>query len=258
LERFGDQATVSATDDRSLAPGEDRLAALRTAPIFRDLPEPALHAIAGRCRFRQLTRGAFVFFEGRPADAVHLLLSGHVKVVRETGDGQEVILRLIQPGEIFGGAGGWGEPVYPATGVTIDDSTILQLPAADFTALVAEQPDFALLMIRELGLRLREAEARIRELQAERAERRIARSLLRLVSKTGTRTSAGIEIGVPLSRQHLAELAGTTISTASRILSNWDRQGLIIAGRERVTIVKPHRLVMIADELGGDERPTSG
>jgi CRP/FNR family transcriptional regulator, nitrogen oxide reductase regulator len=228
-----------------------RIASLRAVPLFRDLPEPALAALAGFSRQRQLGRGAFVFHEGEPADAVHVLLDGHVKVVHETEDGQEIILRLIQAGEIFGGAGGWGSETYPATGITLDDSTVLQLPSSGFATLVASHPAFAMVMIRELSARLREAEARIRELQAERAERRIARALLRLANKTGTRTEAGIEVGLPLSRQNLAEFAGTTLSTASRILSAWDRQGLIIAGRERVTIVVPHKLVIIAEELDG-------
>jgi CRP-like cAMP-binding protein len=228
-----------------------RIASLRAVPLFRDLPEPALAALAGFSRQRQLGRGAFVFHEGEPAEAVHVLLDGHVKVVHETEDGQEIILRLIQAGEIFGGAGGWGAETYPATGITLDDSTVLQLPSSGFATLVASHPAFAMVMIRELSARLREAEARIRELQAERAERRIARALLRLANKTGTRTEAGIEVGLPLSRQNLAEFAGTTLSTASRILSAWDRQGLIIAGRERVTIVVPHKLVIIAEELDG-------
>jgi CRP-like cAMP-binding protein len=60
---------------------------------------------------------------------------------------------------------------------------------------------------------------------------------------------AGIEINLPLSRQDLAELSGTTLSTASRTLSAWDRRGIIIAQRERVTIVKPHQLVAIAEDL---------
>jgi len=104
-------------------------------------------------------------------------------------------------------------------------------------------------VIRELAQRLREAEARISELQTERAERRIARALLRLASKTGVQTEDGVEIGLRLTRQDLAELAGTTLSTASRTLSAWDRAGLIIAGRERVVIREMHRLVALAEDL---------
>ncbi|HET8524865.1 MAG TPA: Crp/Fnr family transcriptional regulator, partial [Thermomicrobiales bacterium] len=107
--------------------------------------------------------------------------------------------------------------------------------------------------IQELAKRLREAEHRISELQAERVERRIARTLLRLASKSGIRTAEGVEITLPLSRQHLAELAGATLSTVSRVLSGWDRQGVIHARREKIIIAHPHQLVAIAEDLESPE-----
>jgi CRP-like cAMP-binding protein len=234
---------------------DERAAFLATVRLFERLPGVTLHDVAARLRVKSVARGRLVFVEGDPADALNVLAAGRVKVVRETEDGREVILRMIGPGEIFGGAGGWGEPVYPASAVAIEPSVVLQLPAAEFAALIGAHPDFALAVVRELGARLREAEARIRELQTERVERRIARTLLRLAAKTGARTPAGVELGLPLSRQDLAELAGTTLSTASRILSAWDERGIIAAGRERVVIREPHALVAIAEELPADTRP---
>jgi len=222
--------------------------------LFRDLPETTVRGIATHGHIERVHQGKFLFFEGDPATDVHFLLSGQVKVVHETEDGQEVIFRLIQPGEFFGGAGGWGAPVYPATAVALEDAQVFYLPASEFKTLIAEHPDFSLAIIREMGFRLREAEARIRELHLERVERRIARTLLRLAGKTGQRTEQGIRIDLPQSRQHLAELSGATLSTVSRVLSEWDRQGLILAGRERVTIVNPHELVMVAEDAASDER----
>ena len=227
-----------------------RTAFLRGVRLFRGMDDATLAAAAGRFRVRHFADGEFVFLAGMRAGSVNLLGSGRVKVVRETEEGREVILRFIQPGDLFGGAGGWGEAEYPASAVAQGQTVVLQLPAREFDALVAESPAFARAVIGELGRRLREAENRIRELQTERAEQRIARALLRLANKTGVKTAAGIEIGVRLSRQDLAELSGTTLSTASRTLSAWDRQGVIVAGRERVTIARPHALVAIAEELG--------
>jgi CRP-like cAMP-binding protein len=217
--------------------------------LFRELPPELLREVAERLRVKLVARGDFVFLEGAAARSLNLLAEGRVKVVRETEEGREVILRQIDPGEIFGGAGGWGEPVYPASARAQEDAVVLQLPAEAFTALLRAQPELALAVIRELGARLREAEARIRDLQSERVERRLARALLRLAGKVGEPGDRGIEVGVPLTRQDLAELAGTTLSTASRTISAWDQRGIIAAGRERVTILRPHDLVAIADDL---------
>jgi CRP-like cAMP-binding protein len=232
---------------------EERAAFLAGVRLFQELPPALLRDIASRFRLKSVARGGFVFLEGDPARSLNLLAAGRVKVVQETEEGKEVILRQIEPGEIFGGAGGWGAATYPASARAQEDATVLQLPADAFATLVREQPTFALAVIRELGARLREAEARIRDLQSERVERRLARALLRLANKTGVQVEGGggIEIGVPLTRQDLAELAGTTLSTASRTLSAWDHQGIIAAGREKVTIIRPHALVTIAEELSG-------
>jgi CRP-like cAMP-binding protein len=228
---------------------------LRDIWLFDSLADSTLAAIAARGRIGFVDRGTFLFFDGDVATDAHFLIAGRVKIVHETEDGQEVILRLVQPGEIFGSAGSWGAHTYPATAVALDDSRVFYLPVAELTEVIGLHPDFALALIRELGVRLREAEARIRELQAERVERRIARTLLRLANKTGQKSPEGIQIELPQSRQHLAELSGATLSTVSRVLSQWDRRGLILAGRERLTIVHPHELMMIAEDA---TEPTDG
>ena len=227
----------------------ERTAFLANAPVFNRLSHDAVEQVAACFRVKRTARNGFVFLEGTPAGHLNVLAEGRVKVVRETDEGQEVILRLIQPGEIFGGAGGWGEAVYPASARAQENVVVLQLSADDFSRLIAERAGFAQAVIHELGQRLRAAEARIRDLQTERVERRLARALLRLANKTGTKTAVGIEVGRPISRQDLAELAGTTLSTASRTLSGWEQHGIVSSGRERITILRPHELVGIAEDF---------
>jgi CRP-like cAMP-binding protein len=230
------------------------LSSLRGIRLFDTLPDSTLQAIAERGRIRLVARGAFLFFDGDAASDAHVLIEGRVKIVHETEDGQEVILRMVQAGDIFGSAGGWGDRVYPATAIALDDVRVFYLPVDELTDLIDFHSDFALALIQELGTRLREAEARIRELQAERVERRIARTLLRLAGKTGHKTLDGIEIELPQSRQHLADLSGATLTTVSRVLSQWDRMGLIVAGRERLTIVRAHELVTIAEDVAASDQ----
>ena len=122
---------------------------------------------------------------------------------------------------------------------------MLQLSAAECQRLLSSHVESAVAVIRELGVRLREAEARIRDLKAESAERRLAHALLRLAQQ-----EHGTPPTLTLTRQDLAELAGTTIGTASRMVSVWRRQGIIAAGRERFTILHPASLRAIADATG--------
>ncbi|HLH24137.1 MAG TPA: Crp/Fnr family transcriptional regulator [Chloroflexota bacterium] len=209
---------------------------LATVRLFARFPRWRLEEMAARLRAREVSRGAFVFLAGEASRELNILWTGQIKVIHETEEGQGVILRLIRPGEIFGGAAGWGSPRYPASAVAQQPSIVLQLPARDFTDLISSQPYFALAVIRELGARLREAETRITELQTARVEPRLARTLLRLARRTGLKTPAGIDLDVRLTRQEIAELTGTTLSTISRTLSAWERQGIIHAGREHIVI----------------------
>jgi CRP-like cAMP-binding protein len=90
---------------------------------------------------------------------------------------------------------------------------------------------------------------RLRELATERVARRVAHALLRLVRKAGRRTDRGVEIDMPLTREDIARLSGTTLFTVSRLMADWEEAGIVESGRERVTIRSPHGLVAIAEDL---------
>src|SRR5690606_20959167 len=98
-----------------------------------------------------------------------------------------------------------------------------------------------------LGARYRESQTRLRELSTEPVERRIAHTLQRLAAQAGRRTSQGIEIRIPLSRQDLAELAGTTLHTVSRILSSWERDGIVASAHRQVLIRSLDALSAVID-----------
>jgi CRP-like cAMP-binding protein len=115
--------------------------------------------------------------------------------------------------------------------------------------LMRRFPDVAINAARVLADRFHELQRQHRELMTERVERRIARALLRLIQGAGRRGDAGVEIDFPLSRQDLAQMTGTTLFTVSRTLSAWEQAGIITAGRRRVVVLQPHRLVRIAEDL---------
>lgn len=229
-----------------------REAFLASLPVFKPLPREVVRTIATRMRSRQAMRGESIFLEGDAASVLCILARGRVKLVHETDDGREVIIRLVRSGDIFGGAGIWGEPRYPASAFAQESSVVLCLPVCDAISLVGTYPELALALVRILAARLRDAEARIRELQTEQVEQRIANVMLRLAGKTGVRTAAGIRIGTPLTRQDLAELSGTTLSTASRTLSSWQQLGIVVARREQITVLRPRALVAIANHRARD------
>lgn len=84
-------------------------------------------------------------------------------------------------------------------------------------------------------------------MSTEQVQQRVAHALLRLVKQTGKKTDEGILIDFPISRQDIAEMTGTTLHTVSRLLTSWEERGLVRSGRQRVTVVEPHRLMLLAE-----------
>jgi CRP-like cAMP-binding protein len=223
---------------------------LASVPLFRGLDGVGLTAVAADARLVRAAAGRTFFREGEPARLFFVLAGGRVKFTQISPEGHEVILRVIGPGEPFGGVAALAaDATYPVTARAVEASEAHAWDGAHITALMHRFPPIAINAATMIADRLHDLQRRHRELMTERVERRIARALLRLVSAAGRRVEGGVEIDFPLSRQDLAQMTGTTLFTVSRTLSAWETDGLIATGRRRVIIRQPHRLVRIAEDL---------
>lgn len=218
-------------------------------PLFQGLKAAQLREILETAHRCPSPRGSFFFHQGDPASTLYLLVKGRARILHRNPEGQRVLLRVITPGELFGGVALLGEATYPASAEAVEDSRALGWDGELLARLMERHPRLALNALRLLAGRLQELQERYRELATERVERRVARALLRLAHQMGRRTEEGVRIDFPLSREDLAEMTGTTLYTVSRILSGWERQGLIRAGRRRVLIRSPQGLMAIAEDL---------
>jgi CRP-like cAMP-binding protein len=116
---------------------------------------------------------------------------------------------------------------------------------------VMQVPQMAMNAMGIMAESLQEIQERFRQVTTERVEQRLAHTLMRLAAQSGVKVEQGILIDLPLTRQDLAEMSGTTLYTVSRLLSQWERDGLVIAGREQVILRNPHglaRIVEVRDE----------
>ena len=234
---------------------------LPNIPLLADLPAHLLDEIVRESRQRVLSRSEILFIQGDLADTAYFVLSGRVRLMQHTTDGQDVAMGVFVPCEPVGLLVALAGAAYPATCESLDQTTVLAVSAACIARVMGQHPPLMLKVIKMLYTRLTEANDRIRELAAERVERRVARVVLRLANKVGVKEAVNgesrIRIDMPLSRQSLAELAGTTLHTVSRILSDWQRSGLVDAGREQLVILRAHDLVLVAEDIAPAERAVS-
>lgn len=199
---------------------------LQQLPIFTGLAAVALSPLAEQARLDHFDREATVFYQGDDCDRVWIVRAGRVKIVYHETDGREVILEVIAPGELFGGAVLF-MPRHPATAKAMEETTeTISFSSAVYAHFLTSQPGVTLKLIRMLGGRLHSMMG-LQILAGERVERRLAHILIKLGDRTGRADPEGTLITVPLSRQDLADMAGTTLETAIRTMSRFRSQGLL-------------------------------
>lgn len=208
----------------------------------KDLEDLLSHATSARYE-----KGHYIFEQDQDANAFFLLLDGHVRVVKVTPHGEQVIARYISSGELFGIAQAIGRETYPANAVAAVDCVALSWPDKIWQQTVERYPTFATNAYTMLGTRLQDAQNRIVEMATERVEQRVASALLKLANQTGRKTEEGILIDFPISRQDISEMTGTTLHTVSRLLSSWEQQGLVKSGRQKITVTEGHSLLLLAN-----------
>lgn len=224
-----------------------RLAAM---PLFAGVDEGALAEILAAGRTVRYRKDATVFAQEQEAHSFFVLIDGRLRVTKLTPDGQQVVVRFVTPGDLFGIAPAVGRTTYPATAASIVDSVAAAWPTSAWPRLLALNPAFAANALQTVGGRLQDAHARVVELATEPVEQRIAHALLRLAERSGRAGAEGVEIDFPLSRQDVAEMTGSTLHTVSRILSAWERDGIVAGGRRRIALRDRAALARIAEGAG--------
>lgn len=222
------------------------VSAVRSLPMFRGL-SPDDHArIAALASLRDHERGDVLWNMGDPADTLTVVVRGRVKIVRHA-DAGDVILEIFGEGEPVGAIAVYNYMPYPAAAIAMEPTTVLTIPRREYFELLDRNPDFARAIIRELTRLTLALTHRIEEMRGMRVECRIAQLFLTLADRMGRETREGIEIPIQLSRQEVADMVGTTVESAIRVMSRWGREGVLVTGEKRFVLPSRDRLREVAE-----------
>lgn len=209
-------------------------------PLLAGLRGPDRAALEPMCRIRGYEKGATIFNEGDPADTIHFVVMGRVKIVKAAG-ARDFILEILGPGEPVGAVAAFERKQYPATAITIEPSSILSLPEREFFQILESRPEMTRRLLAGATMRLMMLNKRMADMTGS-VEARAARLFLTLAERMGTARGAATFIPLPLSRQEVADLIGTTLESAIRLMSRWDKEGIIRTEKDGFEIVSRDRL----------------
>ena len=215
---------------------------LRRIPVFEDLDPADLSLIDRVTTERRMERGATVFVEGDPGEGFHFIRSGKVKIIKLAADGREHILNILGPGEVFAEVLLFNDAPYPATAIAVEDSLVGVIRNRELESLLTEHPRLAVHIIRVMSKKLLYIQSKVKTFALADSQAKVAQTLEYLLDRYGRQTGRGVEVALEINRQDIANMAGTTRETVSRVFRTLKDDGVLEDDERRIIVREPLRL----------------
>jgi CRP-like cAMP-binding protein len=199
-------------------------------PVLASLKEEDRDAVAPLCQMKGYDRGEVIFHEGEPAEWIHFVYIGRVKIVKAAGS-RDVIIEILESGEPIGAVAAFEGRPFPATAITLEPSGVLSIPSESFFRLLETKPMMTRRLLAGLTLRLIAVNKRLADMTGS-VEYRAASLFTTLAGRLGETRNEGTYIPVALSRQEIADLVGTTIESAIRLMSRWQKEEVVLTEKD--------------------------
>ncbi len=203
---------------------EENKAFLRRVPLFSGLTEGQLEMLAAGSARRSYPKGRTIVSEGEPSQSMYILLAGRAKVQRSDSEGKEVILAVLGAGEFIGEMSLIDDAPRSASVITIEPCEFMAVSKDAFKAMLAQNPEVAMNVMRGLVRRLREADKKIETLALLDVYGRVARVLLDFSENIGGERV----VKNKLPRQEIAKMIGASREMVSRVMKGLEIDGYIV------------------------------
>lgn len=187
-----------------------------------------------------------IFAEGARAERIFFVVEGRVKIVKATGS-REIILEILGVGEPVGAVAVFEQRPFPATAIAMEPATLLSIPEREFFTLLHARPEMTRHLLGGLTLRLMMLNKRLADMTGS-VEARAARLFLTLAERMGVERGGATFVPLPLARQELADLLGTTLETTIRLMSRWQKEGVVLTESDGFTIAGAEMLRTLAQQ----------
>ena len=218
---------------------------LKHIHVFAHLPEEDKKELREISHMTSYRKNDHICFPGQPADTVYLLKKGRVKISRVNGAGQEATICLLEPGEIFGEVEVLSQSTRETLVQALEPVLVCEITRENFLRFLDRCPTVGIQILKSVGGRLRQIESKFADLVFHSAPARLAKLLLQISESMGEHDQHLIRLNVRLTHQNLANLIGTSRETVSALLSQFQRQGLLIQDRRQICLLNTDELANI-------------
>jgi CRP/FNR family transcriptional regulator, cyclic AMP receptor protein len=210
--------------------------------LFEGLPPSAVAELGGRFSHVSFRKGELIYSPYDRGEAMYLVADGRVRLYRSAPDGRQLTMAMMDDGMAFGQLATLDTPTHDAYAEAMTDCVLRVVRVADLERAVAEHPQMAVNLLRNLAQRLHEAEDQIESLAFRGVPARLAAKLLDLMERYGRVTRDGIRIDERFTHMQLAEMIGTSRETLTKVINELRELGLIDIRERMVWVLDVHGL----------------
>ncbi len=214
---------------------------LNTFPELKGTRDKAWRSTAGKAMRMQVKRGSILFRDGDACNGYVLVVSGAIRVQKIDPQGHEIVLYRVEEGQscMLTTTCLLAKQNYPAEGIAETDVDLILLPLDAFDTALSESPGFRHFVMANIGTRISDLMLLLEDVAFGRKDVRLAAFLLKHAGKNG-------DI-LKLTHRQLAVELGTAREVVSRLIKDFERKGLVRLARNKITILEPDRIRVIAN-----------
>ncbi|WP_378954330.1 Crp/Fnr family transcriptional regulator [Pelosinus sp. sgz500959] len=210
---------------------------LRNVPVFEDLPQEDLTIISQVTAEYKYKKNETIFSEGETGVGFYYVKTGKVKIIKLSADGREHIINILGPSEVFAEVLLFNKGPYPATAVALKESCVGIIRNSELEKIIINHPHVAMNIIQVMSKKLLFIQQKVNSLAFSDSYAKIAQTIELLSRRHGKETCRGLEIDAAITRLDIANLAGTTRETVSRVLSVIKKEKILEEDERRIIIL---------------------
>jgi len=221
--------------------------ALLGSPLFAAMQPAELDEILKFASERKVRRGQTIFQRGDSGSSLMAVLRGRVRISSVSGEGKELTLNVINPGEIFGEIALLDGQPRSADAAAIEDTLLLVVERRHFLPFLRQNEDLYLRLLAVLCSRLRRTSMALEEIALFDLPVRLARVLQKLADDYGRPSASGTRIDLKLSQRDLSNLVASSRESVNKQLRAWRETGTVDLEDGFIVLRRPAELRALTD-----------